>query len=74
VKQLNSVARHLDCDGLTTFVDPGTERVQLLMSEYQRRIAELESRLANANAHLSQVMPMYNGAGHGPDTVDLVSG
>lgn len=72
VRQLNSVARHLDCDGLTTFVDGGIERVQLMMTEYQRRIAELEARLAAANAHLNQVMPSYNGAGHGPDPMELL--
>ena len=67
MRQLNSVARHLDCDGLTTFVDPGLERVQQMMTEYQRRIVDLEYKLMATTAHLNQIMPTLNGAGHGVD-------
>ena len=74
MRQLNSVARHLDCDGLTTFVDPATERVQNMQYEYQRQIAELENRLALAKAQMAQFnfATTYNGAGQGPENIHMV--
>ena len=72
MRQLNSVARHLDCDGLTTFVDPGLERVQHMMTDYQRRIADLEYKLMATTAHLNQILPTYNGAGRGVDPSEFM--
>ncbi|KAL8604614.1 hypothetical protein ACOMHN_013394 [Nucella lapillus] len=72
VRQLNSVARHLDCDGLTTFVDPALERVQQMKRDYQRRIIALEYKLAATTAHFNQMMPLSNGAGRVVESSDIL--
>nr|KAG5692476.1 hypothetical protein BaRGS_005022 [Batillaria attramentaria] len=62
-RQLNSVGRHLDSDGLTAFDDPLLTRVQQIEDGYKQRIAELEAQLTDAQQRLHQLLPSCNGAG-----------
>ncbi|PVD33089.1 hypothetical protein C0Q70_08538, partial [Pomacea canaliculata] len=61
--KLNGIGRHLDCDGLTRFVDPIIERVQQMEMAYQQRIADLEMQLGVMRQNLLQLAPCCNGAG-----------
>lgn len=67
-RQLNSVGRHLDCDGLTKFCDPALERLQQMESIYQQHIIELENQLVSTRQQLHQCMTHCNGAGRAIDS------
>ncbi|XP_071094279.1 phosphatidylinositol-3,5-bisphosphate 3-phosphatase MTMR3-like isoform X1 [Haliotis cracherodii] len=53
-RHYNGLGRHLDKDGLTTFVDPVQQRMYQLESEYKRRVQILEIQLAAARKILQQ--------------------
>lgn len=62
-RQLNSVGRHLDSDGLTAFDDPMVTRIQQVEDGFKRRITELEAQLTDVQQRLHQFLPSCNEAG-----------
>ncbi|XP_013412124.1 myotubularin-related protein 4 [Lingula anatina] len=68
-RSISMVARHLDCDGLTTFEDEIHQRLQQKEEEYQNRIAFLMNQLRLARRWI----PGVNGLGRSGDKDDVMS-
>ncbi|XP_050407864.2 myotubularin-related protein 3 [Patella vulgata] len=51
-RQLNGVGRHLDCDGLTTFIDPIQQRMQQKEADYKKVIEDLRMKVCSLQKQL----------------------
>ena len=72
-RQFN-MGRHLDCDGLTTFIDPVQNRLSQIETDYQQKIQDLTQQLCMAKAIIYQYSAGMNGTGkHLENSDDIVS-
>ena len=74
MRRQTNMGRHLDCDGLTTFIDPVQNRLLQIETEYQQKIQGLTQQLCMAKAIIYQYTAGMNGTGkHMENADDIVS-